>query len=210
MSSQAVVKAEDFDFSADEPTVVGPNESDIATTQHGEQMNVEAPGRRRFGNCHLWSTSDGPKNASYNVEDDGPQKGLCPRLPIESEHATRSQVLFLPPKRTGTISSRQHARRRYLARTSINYRLWKETDDFRYLNSIVDSFTQFNADRLYSPQYSDEGEAAFFHDKIEEPLSDETMSSLVTEFKIKPDDDDINAKIRAIFTSTQVHANYMT
>ncbi|RBR11846.1 hypothetical protein FVER53590_09683 [Fusarium verticillioides] len=80
---------------------------------------------------------------------------------------------------------------------------------------------------------------------MDEPLSDETMSSLVTEFKkacqpyahrpeqggrvsssfprmyffsfleecqlqIKPDDDGINTKVRAIFTSTQVHANYTT
>ncbi|PNP77835.1 hypothetical protein FNYG_08916 [Fusarium nygamai] len=30
------------------------------------------------------------------------------------------------------------------------------------------------------------------------------------QLRIKPDDDDINTKVRAIFTSTQVHANYTT
>ncbi|CVL02870.1 uncharacterized protein FMAN_00302 [Fusarium mangiferae] len=125
---------------------------------------------------------------------------------------------------------------------------------------MLDSSTQFNADRLYSPQYNNSGETAFFHDKKDEPLSDEAISSLVTEFKkaspthtdlhqeivqavrrvlwiekiddlpmlatfsryclfyflencqlqIKPDDDDGNTKVRAIFTSMQVHANYTT
>lgn len=45
-----------------------------------------------FGNCYLLCTSDGPKNASDNVEDDGPQKGLCLRLPNESELMPHSEA----------------------------------------------------------------------------------------------------------------------
>lgn len=49
-----------------------------------------------FGNCYLLCTSDGPRNASYNAEDDGPQKGLGPCLPIKSElmpHGKADQYL---------------------------------------------------------------------------------------------------------------------
>ncbi|KAF5616115.1 uncharacterized protein FTJAE_13058 [Fusarium tjaetaba] len=186
MSSQAAVKAEDFDFPSDEPTVVGPNESDIATTQHGEQMNAEAPGRRRFGNYHLWSTSDGPKNASYNIED--PRKTYARALSkAKSRHTARPTNIL---KSDWSLAKK-------LANTSrLGYR---EIKNDKQNKQPGEFWTAHN----------DEGDAAFFHDKMTEPLSDETMSSLVTELKIKLMAM-INTKARAIFTSTQVHANHMT
>ncbi|PNP77836.1 hypothetical protein FNYG_08917 [Fusarium nygamai] len=83
MSLRWAGRAADFGLPPAEPTVVGPYEPDIATTIHGERMNVDDPSRRR-------------RNVSYNVEDDGPQKGSCARLPIESElmpHDKASQYL---------------------------------------------------------------------------------------------------------------------
>ncbi|KAF5602338.1 hypothetical protein FPCIR_1956 [Fusarium pseudocircinatum] len=248
MPSQSAGRAENFGLPPAEPTVAGPCEPDVATTVHGEQMNVEAPGRRRFGNCHLWSTSDGPKNASYNIEDDGPQKGLCPRLSIESElmpHGKADQYLEVglvigeePGKyrprglsrnkerqseqaARGVLNNSQNVIQAFIriseyiqlqAKLFVGYRL--RDGHLHAVEMAKDSifyYQEFKCGHYVSKmKYNDWGEAAFFHDKLDEPLSDETMSSLITEFKIQPDDDDINTKVRTIFTSTQMHANYTT
>ncbi|KAF5587770.1 hypothetical protein FPANT_6806 [Fusarium pseudoanthophilum] len=256
MSSQAAVKAEDFDFSADEPTVVGPNESDIATTQHGlcprpieseltphgkadqylevglvigeEPSKYKPTGLSQNKERQAEQAAMGVLDRSQNVmrtfirisEYIQPQTKLVAMLEDESEGAgcpREQDMQILCRDNPGAASQAQGRRRMEPKRAPSGIR---------------------------KHQYNDEGDAAFFHDKRDEPLSDETMSSLVTEFKpanpthtdlskevvqaqashdrafssssktascrSNPDDNAINTKVRAIFTSTQVHANYTT
>ncbi|KAF5630663.1 hypothetical protein F25303_9897 [Fusarium sp. NRRL 25303] len=149
MPSQSAGRADDFDLPPDE---VGPYEPDIATTIHGERMNVDVPGRRRFGRPTNILNRTGEDSGEYNPRGSSRNKGR------QSEQAARG-VLDRKPKCNASLYPDQ----------------------------------RFNADRLYSPQYNDSGETAFFHDKKDEPLSDEAMSSLVTEFKkASPTHTDLN------------------
>ncbi|CCT61708.1 uncharacterized protein FFUJ_01808 [Fusarium fujikuroi IMI 58289] len=269
MPSQSAGGTDDLDLSPDEPKVVGPYEPDIATTIQGERMNLDAPGRRRFGQCYLWSTSDGPKKGSYKVEDDGPQKRLCPCLPIESElmpHGKADQYpevgLLIgeePGKYKPTGLSRNKGRQSEQAARGVSERkskcnasIYPDQRVHPTAGKVTRSLS--STDRLYSRQYNDSGEAAFFttkgtnhspmklyqawlpssrkpasptHTDLNKRVAQAARRVLRTEkidnppmpasllrsrlfyflencqLQIKPDDDDINTKVRAIFTLTQ-------
>ncbi|KAF5564038.1 hypothetical protein FPHYL_4902 [Fusarium phyllophilum] len=175
--SQSAGRAHDFVLPSDKPTVVGPqNQILLRPFMCGYDISKMKTKTRDVVSkaCRVYAAT---------IREVPPKPKIVAAWSREESAQTQSP---LGNTHAGDI----------LTRTSINYRLWKETDDTRYLNSTLDSFTQLNTNRLYSSQYNDWGEAAFFHDKMDEPLSYEAMSSLVTEFKpASPTYTDLNKEI---------------